>query len=71
LLSFEKKNIFGVPNYVVEGLEEYDDGFIQSVFDHTIASIRAQTETRDEGHYALKLTGLISTDVMTKMSTAQ
>lgn len=34
-------------------------------------SIHAQTEGKEEGHFALKLTGLISTDVMTSMSRAQ
>ena len=48
-----------------------DDAFVQRVFDHMIESIHAQTEGKEEGHFALKLTALISTDVMTRMSRAQ
>jgi hypothetical protein len=62
--------VYGVANYVVEGLERMDDAFVQRVFDHMIESIHAQTEGKEEGHFALKLTALISTDVMTRMSRA-
>ena len=71
LETFEKNGVFGVANYVVEGLETMDELYIQKVYDHMLESIQKQTEGRDEGHFALKLTALISTDVMTKMSKAQ
>lgn len=67
----EKNNVHGVANYVVEGLAEMDDNFVQGVYDHMLESIAAQTEGRDEGHFALKLTALISTDTMTRLSRAQ
>jgi hypothetical protein len=68
--ELEKNNIFGVANYVVEGLEVMDDKFVSVVFEHMMESIAAQTAVRAEGHFALKLTALISTDVMTKLSSA-
>jgi len=36
-----------------------------------LESIDAQTEGRDEAHFALKFTALISTDIMTRLSGAQ
>jgi hypothetical protein len=48
-----------------------DEKYIQGVFEHLQESIQVNTEGRDEGNLALKLTGLISTDVMTRMSRAQ
>lgn len=56
--------------YVVEGLHQYDEAIIQTFFEHLMDSIRAQTQNQSEGHYALKLTALISTDIMTRMSNA-
>ena len=69
--ALEKNNIYGIANYVVEGLDVMDDKYVQGVFEHMMESIHAQTEGKEEGHFALKLTGLISTDVMTCMSNAQ
>jgi len=69
--SLEKHNIYGIANYVVEGLAEMDEPFIQGVYEHMLESIHAQTEGRSEGHFALKLTALISTDTMTRLSRAQ
>ena len=36
-----------------------------------LESIHAQTDGKGEGHFALKLTALISTDTMTRLSRAQ
>lgn len=69
--NLEKNNIYGLAGYVVEGLHVYDDGKIQKFFEHMLESIHAQTEGKEEGHFALKLTALISTDIMTRMSRAQ
>lgn len=69
--ALEKSNIYGIGNYVVEGLATMDDEFIQGVMDHMMESIHAQTEGKEEGHFAIKLTALISMDVMTRLSRAQ
>jgi len=71
LESLEKSNVYGIANYVVEGIDVYDDAYVQKVYEHMYESIHAQTEGKTEGHFALKLTGLISTDVMTRLSRAQ
>jgi hypothetical protein len=47
-----------------------DDDYVQKVYNHLIESIHVQTENKSEGHLAIKLTALISIDVMTKMSRA-
>lgn len=57
--------------YVVEGLQTYDEARVSGFFEHLLESLHAQTEGKQEGHFALKLTALISTDIMTRMSRAQ
>jgi len=69
--DLEQHNIYGLSGYVVEGLHTYDDEKIQKFYQHMLESIHAQTEGKVEGHFALKLTALISTDIMTRMSHAQ
>lgn len=56
---------------VVEGLPTMNDEKVAQFYGQFIDSIKAQTEGRGEGHFAIKLTALVSTDVMTKMNTAQ
>jgi hypothetical protein len=53
------------------GLAEMDEELIQNVYDHMLESIAAQTKNNKEGHFALKLTALIPTDTMTRLSRAQ
>jgi hypothetical protein len=57
--------------YVVEGLHTYDEARVQVFFNNLLESINVQTQGNQEGHFALKLTALISTDIMTRMSRAQ
>lgn len=71
ITTLKKDNIHGIANYVVEGLETQDDEFVKGVYDHLLESINAQTIANNEGHLAIKLTAMISTDVMTKLSLAQ
>lgn len=69
--NLEKNNIYGIGMYVVEGLHVYNETKILEFYEHLLESIIAQTEGKEEGHFALKLTALISTDIMTRMSRAQ
>jgi len=39
--ALEQNNVYGVANYVVEGLERMDDDFVKGVFDHMMESITA------------------------------
>lgn len=71
MTSLEKNNIGGIANYVVEGIPFQDEKLVSNVYSHMLESINAQTEGRSEGHFALKLTALISTDTMTRLSRAQ
>jgi hypothetical protein len=71
ITNLEKDNIYGIAMYVVEGLPTYDDAKIQEFFEHLLQSLHAQTDGKEEGHFALKLTALISTDIMTRMSRGQ
>jgi hypothetical protein len=69
--SLEKNKIGGIGNYVVEGLPFENPTLVAQVYEHIFESIKAQSEGRSESHFALKLTSLISTDVMTRLSRAQ
>lgn len=48
-----------------------DEVKIQATLEVMLKSIKAQTEGRSEGHFALKFTALLSTDIMTRLSRAQ
>ena len=48
-----------------------DDAKIQKILKDMMDSIQAITENGQEGHFALKLTALLSIDVMTSLSKAQ
>lgn len=74
--QLKKKNIGGIGNYVVEGIEEMNEDYINKVHSDLIQAIDAltqgNTETiQTEGHLAIKLTSLISLDLMRKFSQAQ
>ena len=71
LTDIEKKNIQGIANYSVEGLKEMDEAKVENFFKVMKESIMAVTEGRDEGHLAIKLTTLISMDILTRLSKAQ
>ena len=71
LTAIEKQNINGIANYSVEGLKEMDEVKVATFFKVMLESIVAMTEGRDEGHLAIKLTTLISMDILTRMSRAQ
>lgn len=69
--QLEKRNIGGVANYVVEGLHEMNDSVIQKVYEDLIESIKLLTDGKTEGHLAIKLTSMITIDIMTRLSKAQ
>lgn len=67
----KSKKIHGVGNFVVEGLEKYDLPAIQKIHKDLIESIEGLTRNGEEGNFALKLTSIISIDIMTRLSRAQ
>ena len=69
--SLEQSNIHALAGYAVEGLHRYDDTKIVSFYEFLITSIHTMTEGRDSAHLALKITALISTDILTRMSQSQ
>lgn len=66
-----ERNIHGVANYVVEGLDVMDEAIIQHVYDDLIESIKVLTSEGQEGHLAIKLTSMITIGIMTRLSKAQ
>ncbi|TNV83788.1 hypothetical protein FGO68_gene8537 [Halteria grandinella] len=67
----EQRKIGGVANYVVEGLHEMHEPTIQKVYDDLIDGIKSLTEDNKEGHYAIKLTSMITIGITTRLSKAQ
>ena len=57
--------------YVVEGVRDAENAHLDQFLDFSIESIRSLTESNKQGHFALKLTAYISTDLMEKLSAAQ
>ena len=62
--------IHGIGNYVVEGLEEMDEAKIDKIMNDMTESIKEMTNAKGEGHLAIKFTGLLSIDIMTRLSAA-
>ena len=69
--SFSKREIGTIGCYVVEGVREAENEHLDQFYDFSVESVQAVTEGAKEGHFALKLTAYISTDVMEKVSQAQ
>ena len=69
--SFSKREIGTIGCYVVEGVREAENEHLDHFYDFSVESVQAVTESVSEGHFALKLTAYISTDVMEKVSQAQ
>ncbi|CDW89143.1 proline oxidase [Stylonychia lemnae] len=69
--ELSKRKIKGVANYVAEGLHSMDERQIQITLKDLTDSIMSITEGKDDGHLAIKLTALISIDIMTRLSKAQ
>lgn len=68
--SLREKNIRSIVNFAVEGLAEYDEQRILEFYAATIETINSQSLAGREGHVALKLTGLMDTGMMTRVSKA-
>lgn len=63
--------MFGIGNYVVEGLQDMHEPTIQKVYEDLMDSVKVLTEEgTKEGHLAIKLTSMITVDVMTRISKA-
>ena len=67
----ESRGIGGIGCYVVEGLRKVDNQKLDNFLDFSMESIDALTEDKEQGHFALKLTAFISTELMEKLSLAQ
>ena len=67
----EKRGFGTIGCYVVEGVRDAENASLDKFLDFSVESVRAITEGGKEGHFALKLTAYISTDVMEKLSMAQ
>jgi len=70
IAHFEKRGITGVANYVAEGLHEMNESTIQTTLKDLMDTIEAVTKRKQEGHLAIKITALISIDIMTRLSKA-
>jgi len=69
--TFNDRNIGGIGNYVVEGLDEIDNERINSIESYVCKTLNDITEDGQFGHFAIKLSALLSLDAMTELSEAQ
>jgi hypothetical protein len=67
-----ERNIGGIGNLVVEGSPTATDKFVNDVYEHMMVIIdQLSTEGGEEGHFAVKLSAIVSTDLLRTMSEAQ
>lgn len=69
--TLENRGIGSIGCYVVEGVRDARNKELDHFLNFSIRSIKEITQDRQDGHFALKLTAYISTDVMEKISLAQ
>ena len=70
IAQLEKRKIGGVANYVAEGLHEMDEAIIKHTLKDLNDSIEALTRDGKIGGLAIKITAIISMDIMTRVSKA-
>ena len=68
--EFNERNIGGVGNYVVEGLDKIDAQRIDQIQAYMEKSLEDITDEGQFGHFALKLSALLSIEAMTELSQA-
>lgn len=68
--DLEKRNINSLAGYAVEGMAIMEDDKILEIYQKTLESIEAQTEGGREGNFAIKFSGFISMDILTRLSTS-
>ena len=69
--QLEERGIGTIGCYVVEGVRKAKNETLDEFLNFSIDAIKGITEGRAVGHFALKLTAYISTDLMEKINTAQ
>lgn len=57
-------------NYAVEGLPTMDEQKIKEFYEFMLESIEKLTDNNQQGNFAVKLTGLISIDILTRFNKA-
>ena len=67
----ETKNIGSLAGCAVEGLAEMNEEKINGFYHLMLDTIGQLTKGKDEAHFAIKFTGLLSIGVMTLLSTIQ
>ena len=73
IVLLRERNVGGIANYVVEGIEEWNEDFINEVHSSLISAVDTLTQQNQEaitteGHLAIKLTSMINIQLMTKVS---
>lgn len=69
--ELESRGIGTVGCYVVEGLRKVENSALDNFLDFSIEYVKEITTDGNEGHFALKLTAFISTELKEKLSLAQ
>jgi hypothetical protein len=69
--TLSDRNIGGIGNYVVEGLEHIDNLKIDNIEKYMVQSLLDISDEGQTGHFALKLSALLSIEAMRQLSDAQ
>ena len=69
--ELKERGVGTIGCYVVEGVRDAENANLDQFLDFSIESIKSLTESDNQGHFALKLTAYISTDLMEKLSAVQ
>lgn len=67
----QERGIGGIGCYVVEGLRKVDNAVLDDFLELSLQAVDKLTEKSEEGHFAMKLTAYVSTELMEKLSLAQ
>jgi hypothetical protein len=69
--ELKERNIGTVSCYVVEGVRNVENAVLDDFLKFSIDSVNEITKDGEVGHFAMKLTAFISTELMEKLSLAQ
>ncbi len=70
-VELKQRGIGSVGCYVVEGVRNAPNQALDEFLDFSVKSVKEITQSGEQGHFALKLTAYISSELMEKLNTAQ
>jgi hypothetical protein len=69
--ELKQRGVGTISCYVVEGVRNVENAVLDNFLNFSITSVNEITKNGDLGHFAMKLTAFISTELLEKLSLAQ